>query len=79
VRHFSPDDEQARGLARTIATFADCNFNVKRTAQRLDLHTNTVYFRLNRIKKLTGVDARTYAGTSLLLTALRLSEIHRPG
>jgi sugar diacid utilization regulator len=38
--------------------------------------TNTVYFRLNRIKKLTGVDARTYAGTSLLLTALRLSEVH---
>jgi sugar diacid utilization regulator len=46
------------------------------------VHTNTVYFRLNRIKKLIGVDARTYAGTSLLLTALRLSEIHgdaRPG
>ncbi len=32
--------------------------------------------------KLTGVDARTYAGTSLLLTALRLTEIQgdaRPG
>jgi hypothetical protein len=78
VRHFSPDDEQTRALARTVAAFADCNFNVKRTAQRLGVHTNTVYFRLNRIKTLTGVDARTYAGTSLLLTALRLSEIHRP-
>ena len=78
VRHFGPDDEPARELARTITTFADCNFNVKRTAQRLDLHTNTVYFRLNRIKKLTGVDARTYAGTSLLLTALRLTQMHRP-
>jgi PucR C-terminal helix-turn-helix domain len=44
--------------------------------QRLGVHTNTVYFRLNRVKKLTGVDARTYSGTSLLLTALRLSEIH---
>jgi hypothetical protein len=77
VRHFSPDDEQAAELARTIATFADCNFNVKRTAQRLDLHTNTVYFRLNRINRLTGVDARTYAGTSLLLTALRLTQMHR--
>jgi hypothetical protein len=79
VRHFSPGDEQTRALARTVAAFADCNFNVKRTAQRLDVHTNTVYFRLNRVKKLTGVDARTYAGTSLLLTALRLSEIHGPG
>lgn len=77
VRHFSPGDgDPSRALLRTIRAFADCNFNVKRTAQRLGVHTNTVYFRLNRIKKLTGVDARTYAGTSLLLTALRLSEIH---
>jgi hypothetical protein len=76
VRHFSPGvDEPARTLARTVRAFADCNFNVKRTARRLGVHTNTVYFRLNRIKKLTGVDARTYAGTSLLLTALRLTEI----
>ncbi len=83
ARHFCPgDDEPARALARTIRAFADCNFNVKRTARRLGVHTNTVYFRLNRIKKLTGVDARTYAGTSLLLTALRLTEIQgdaRPG
>ena len=56
--------------------FADCNFTVKQTAQRLAVHTDTVYFRLNRIKKLIGVDARTYVGTSLLLTALRLSEVH---
>jgi hypothetical protein len=77
VRHFSPDDEPTRERARTVATFADCNFNVKRTAQRLGVHTNTVYFRLNRIKRLTSVDARTYAGTSLLLTALRLEEIRR--
>jgi DNA-binding PucR family transcriptional regulator len=79
ARHLSPGDDQSGELARTIRAFADCNFNVKRTAQRLGVHTNTVYFRLNRIKKLTGVDARTYAGTSLLLTALRLSEIRRPG
>jgi hypothetical protein len=77
VRHFGPgDDDQSGELARTVRAFADCNFNVKRSAQRLGVHTNTVYFRLNRIKKLTGVDARTYAGTSLLLTALRLSEVH---
>ena len=78
ARHFGPDgDGQSRELARTVRAFADSNFKVKQSAQRLGVHTNTVYFRLNRIKKLTGVDARTYAGTSLLLTALRLSEIHR--
>ncbi len=47
---------------------------MKRTAQRLGVHTNTVYFRLNRIKKLTGVDPRTYSGITSVLTALRLME-----
>ena len=72
-------DDQSRKLSRTIHAFADCNFNVKQTAQRLGVHTNTVYFRLNRINKLTGTDPRTYFGTSLLLTALRLVDIHGDG
>jgi PucR C-terminal helix-turn-helix domain/GGDEF-like domain len=68
------DADQSRELARTIQTFADCSFNVKKTARRLRIHTNTVYFRLNRIKAFTGIDPRTFSGTSLLLTALRLRD-----
>jgi PucR C-terminal helix-turn-helix domain/GGDEF-like domain len=71
-------DEQARELRRTLRAFADCSFNVKQTAARLRVHINTAYFRLNRINTLTGVNPRTYEGTSLLLTALRLLETH-PG
>jgi hypothetical protein len=70
----SADDGRAHELLRTIRAFADCNLNVKQTARRVDVHINTVYFRLNRIKKLTGIDPRTYSGTSLLLTALQLLE-----
>jgi hypothetical protein len=69
------DTDQSHALLRTIHTFADCSFNVKKTARRLRIHANTVYFRLNRIKKLTGVDPRTFSGTSLLLTAFRLQGI----
>jgi hypothetical protein len=77
VRHFnSTEDDPSRELSRTIRVLADCSFNVKQTAQRLGVHTNTVYFRLNRIKKLTGINPRTYAGTSLFLTILRLRELH---
>jgi sugar diacid utilization regulator len=68
-------DDQSRRLRRTIRAFADSNFNVKQTARRLNIHTNTVYFRLNRITGLTGIDPRTYSGTSRMLTALRLLEI----
>jgi sugar diacid utilization regulator len=65
---------QSAELSRTIRAFAESSLNVKQTARRLGVHTNTVYFRLNRIHKLTGVDPRTFSGTSLLLTALRLRE-----
>ena len=70
------DDDQCRELVRTIRAFADCSLNVKQTARLLGVHTNTVYFRLNRIGKLSGVNPRTYTGISMLLTALRLLEVH---
>jgi sugar diacid utilization regulator len=66
------DSDRSGELSRTIHGFADCNFNVKRTARHLELHTNTVYFRLNRIRELTGIDPRSYAGLSLLLTTVRM-------
>ena len=68
-------NDQSRELRRTIRAFADSNFNVKQTARRLNIHTNTVYFRLNRITSLTGINPRTYSGASRMLTALRLLEI----
>jgi len=61
-------------LVRTMRAFAECSLNVKQTATRLSVHTNTVYFRLNRIHQLTGIDPRTFAGASSLTAALRLRE-----
>ena len=69
-------DDQSRELSRTICAFADCSLNVKETARRLGVHANTVYFRLNRIHKLTGIDPRTFSGTSVLVTSLRLLNAH---
>ncbi len=71
TRHLVPP------VADTIRVFAECSLNVKQTARSLGVHTNTVYFRLNRINKLTGVDPRTFSGTSLLLTVLRLQDLVR--
>ncbi len=80
VSHFQlQDGGQAADFSRTIRAFADCSFNVKRTAQKLGVHTNTVYFRLNRIKKITGVDPRTYSGATSVLTAIRLLEVQAQG
>jgi hypothetical protein len=75
IRHVGPADDRSRELGRTVRAFADCDLNVKQTAQRLGVHANTIYFRLNRIAKLTGLDPRSYTGTTRLLTALRLAEL----
>lgn len=63
-------------LINTIRAFAESSLNVKETAGRLRVYTNTVYFRLNQIKKRTGVDPRTFAGTSLLFTARQSLDNH---
>jgi hypothetical protein len=66
------DGNKSGVLSQTIRRFAACDLNVKRTARDLKLHTNTVYFRLNRVQKLTGIDPRSYLGLSLLLTTLQM-------
>ena len=63
-----------RDLVSTIQAFASCSLNVKETARKLKVHTNTIYFRLNQIHKYTGIDPRTFKGLSSLVTALRLLE-----
>jgi hypothetical protein len=63
-------------LVRTMRAFAECSLNVKQTATSLGVHTNTVYFRLNRVRTLTGIDPRTFAGAATLTAALRLRELH---
>ena len=72
------DGGKAEALSHTIRQFAACNLNVKHTARNLNLHTNTVYFRLNRVRKLTGIDPRSYAGLSLLLTAMQMLDAAGP-
>ena len=76
AREIHEANGQGDDLFRTIRAFAECSLNVKQTARKLGVHTNTVYFRLNQIKKHSGVDPRTFSGMSCLLTALRLLEAH---
>lgn len=72
------DGSRSGALSRTIRQFAACDLNVKRTARDLKLHTNTVYFRLNRVQELTGIDPRSYLGLSLLLTTLQMLDVDAP-
>jgi hypothetical protein len=59
-------------LAQTLEAFAAADMNVKACAQRLGLHSNTIYNHLNRVRRQTGLDPRSFLGLSLLILALRL-------
>jgi len=73
VRQFVADDLAAGGtLITTLAEFAACDMNAKTAAERLHLHVNTAYYRLERIADRTGCDMRRLADVMELLIAVRL-------
>jgi PucR C-terminal helix-turn-helix domain/GGDEF-like domain len=70
-----PDEVRAEPLAGTLAAFAAANLNVKECARQLQVHTNTIYYRLNRVQKLTGLDPRRFGAMSQLLMAVRADTV----
>jgi hypothetical protein len=73
VRQFVADDLAAGGtLITTLVEFAACDMNAKTAAERLHLHVNTAYYRLERIAERTGCDLRRLADVMELLIAVRL-------
>lgn len=60
-------------LAEAVRGFAEAGFAVSAAARSLDLHANTVTYRLDRWHKLTGWDPRTFDGLVRSLASLRLS------
>jgi hypothetical protein len=73
VRRFVAEDAAAGGtLIATLVEFAACDLNAKTAADRLHLHVNTAYYRLERIAERTGCDLRRLADVMELLIAVRL-------
>jgi len=73
VRQFVAEDLAAGGtLIATLVEFAACDLNAKTAAERLHLHVNTAYYRLERIAERTGCDLRRLADVMELLIAVRL-------
>lgn len=44
----------------TVKCFFDNNLNISETARKLFVHRNTLMYRLEKIKKLTGLDVRNF-------------------
>jgi hypothetical protein len=73
VRRFVAEDAATGGaLIATLVEYAASDLNAKTAAQRLHLHVNTAYYRLERIAERTGYDLRRLADVVELLIAIRL-------
>ena len=62
-------------LLQTLATFLDHAGSIPRTAEALHLHRTSLYYRLNRIARLTGEDLDDGRTRFRLQLALRLVEL----
>ena len=54
----SHDHERGGDLLRTLTVFFECSENASEAADRLFLHRNSVSYRLERVRELTGLDYR---------------------
>lgn len=49
-----------RDLMETLEAFFECNMNASDAARKLYMHRNTIIYRLNKIKEVTGLDPFTF-------------------
>ena len=61
----------------TIQCFFENNLNVSETSRKLFVHRNTLVYRLEKIKKLTGLDLREFDNAIVLKVALMVKQYLR--
>ena len=64
-----------RELARTAEAYLDCAGQAGRTAARLGIHRQTLYYRLGRVEQLTGLDLADGEDRLLLHMALKAARL----
>lgn len=57
-------------LMKTLHSWLENNMSIKRTADSLYIHKNTLYYRLDRIEQLTGLHVRRIEDLALTFMAL---------
>ena len=62
-------------LARTAEVFLDCAGSASRAAEALQVHRQTLYYRLSRIEELTGLDLADGEARLLLHASLKAARL----
>ena len=58
----------------TIQKFFENNLNVSETSRKLFVHRNTLVYRLEKIKKITGLDLREFEDAIVFKVALMVKK-----
>jgi DNA-binding PucR family transcriptional regulator len=69
------DEQYETDLVRTLETFLDADGNVAGTAQRLFTHRHTIYYRLERVRELSGLDVSSSDGREKLSLGLKAMRV----
>jgi purine catabolism regulator len=69
------DDRRNGDLLRTLNGFFEANGNLAKAAADLDVHRNTLVYRLDRISELTGLNLDDADNRLILHLALRVSQV----
>jgi hypothetical protein len=69
-------DPAAPVLVPTLEAFLDCAGDVQRTARELHVHRTTLYYRLERAEKISGLSLRNGRDRLLLHLVLGLRRVH---
>jgi carbohydrate diacid regulator len=59
-------------LIETLQHYINNNQSIKRTAEEMNIHINTLHYRLNKIEELTGINPKTTEGIVIFYIALML-------
>ena len=65
------DEQYETDLVQTLETFLEADGNVAGTAQRLFTHRHTIYYRLERVRELSGLDVSSSDGREKLSLGLK--------
>src|SRR3954447_20722574 len=68
------DDRRNTQLTASLRAYIDANFSITRAARAMHIHSNTLLYRLQRVRELTGRDPRNPRDIVFLALSLRLDE-----
>ncbi|MGJ3238909.1 MAG: helix-turn-helix domain-containing protein [Anaerolineae bacterium] len=69
------DERKQSDLVRTLTGFFDANGNLAQAAKDLDVHRNTLVYRLDRISELTDLDLNDADNRLILHLALKIQRV----